>query len=134
MLKCRSDHQVEYQVFFVDAKIGTKLESWFRNNWELFHFGMTISRQKCWFLFQLPLTPSESSKLKKVGVFWKSQEICSKMDTSILKICGEMTEIIEPKVGSPSLNKNFMLKYFCCQNIVVILNFKFLSNFCSDHA
>ena len=32
-----------------------------------------------------------------IGVFWKIQEICSKMGTRILKIDLEMTEIIYPK-------------------------------------
>ena len=36
-----------------------------------------------------------------LGVFWKIQEICSKMGTRILKIALEMTEIIDPKVGNP---------------------------------
>ena len=36
-----------------------------------------------------------------MGVFWKIQEICSKMGTRILKIALEMTEIIDPKVGNP---------------------------------
>ena len=34
-------------------------------------------------------------------VFWKIQEICSKMGTRILKIALKMTEIIDPKVGNP---------------------------------
>ena len=36
-----------------------------------------------------------------LGVFWKIQEICSKMGTKILKIDLKMTEIIDPKVGNP---------------------------------
>jgi len=36
-----------------------------------------------------------------LGVFWKIQEICSKMGTRILKIALKMTEIIDPKVGNP---------------------------------
>ena len=45
--------------------------------------------------------PSNSSKYKKLGVFWKIQEICSKMGTRIFKIEGELSEIIDPKVGNP---------------------------------
>ena len=36
-----------------------------------------------------------------LGVFWKIQEIFSKTGTRISKIDGEMSEIIEPKVGNP---------------------------------
>ena len=36
-----------------------------------------------------------------LGVFWKIQEICSKMGTKILKIDEEMSEIIDAKVGNP---------------------------------
>ena len=52
-------------------------------------------------MFKLPYLPSVSSKFKMLGVFWKIQEICSKMGTRILKIALEMTEIIDPKVGNP---------------------------------
>ena len=43
------------------------------------------------------------------GVFWKIQEICSKTCTRISKIDGEMSEIIEPKVGNPenSISRNW---------------------------
>ena len=34
-------------------------------------------------------------------MFWKIQEICSKMGTRIFKIEGELPEIIDPKVGNP---------------------------------
>ena len=34
-------------------------------------------------------------------MFWKIQEICSKMGTQIFKIEGELSEIIDPKVGNP---------------------------------
>ena len=47
-----------------------------------------------------------SSKFKMLGVFWKIQKICSKMSTRILKIDGEMPEIIEPKVGNPKNSTN----------------------------
>ena len=36
-----------------------------------------------------------------LGVFWKIQELCSKMCTRILKIALKMTEIIDLKVGNP---------------------------------
>ena len=36
-----------------------------------------------------------------LGVFWKIQEICSKMGTKISKIDGEMPEIFDSKVGNP---------------------------------
>ena len=36
-----------------------------------------------------------------LGVFWKIQEICSKMGTRILKIALKMTEIIDLKIGNP---------------------------------
>ena len=44
-----------------------------------------------------------------LGVFWKIQEICSKTGTRISKIDGEMSEIIEPKVGNPenSISRNW---------------------------
>ena len=44
-----------------------------------------------------------------LGVFWKNQEICSKTGTRISKIDGEMSEIIEPKVGNPenSISRNW---------------------------
>ena len=45
--------------------------------------------------------PSNSSKCKKLGVFWKIQEFCSMMGTRILKVALKMTEIIDPKVGNP---------------------------------
>ena len=49
------------------------------------------------------------------GVFWKIQEICSKMCTRILKIALKMTEIIDLKVGNPlykakSANKMILSK------------------------
>ena len=44
-----------------------------------------------------------------LGVFWKIREICSKTGTRISKIDGEMSEIIEPKVGNPenSISRNW---------------------------
>ena len=36
--------------------------------------------------------PSNSSKMQKLGVFWKIQDICYKMGTEIFKIEEEMTE------------------------------------------
>ena len=45
--------------------------------------------------------PSNSSKCKKLGVFWKIQEICSKMGTRIFKIDEEMSKKIDAKVGNP---------------------------------
>ena len=44
-----------------------------------------------------------------LGVFWKIQEICSKTGIRISKIDGEMSEIIEPKVGNPenSISRNW---------------------------
>ena len=38
-----------------------------------------------------------------LGMFWKIQEICTKMGTRILKIDGEMPEINECKVGNPQI-------------------------------
>ena len=35
------------------------------------------------------------------GVFWKIQEMCSKMGTKISKIDGEMPEIFDSKVCNP---------------------------------
>ena len=57
--------------------------------------------KKCGYSFKFPYFLSVSSKFKMLGVFWKIQEICSKMGTRILKIDLEMTEIIDPKVGNP---------------------------------
>ena len=50
-----------------------------------------------------------------LGVFWKIQEICSKMGTRILKIDLEMTEIIDTKDGKPPLWRNKI----CHQNDTV---------------
>ena len=52
-----------------------------------------------------------SSKLWKLGVFWKIQEICYKMGTRICKIVQEMSEIIESKVGNPknSVSRNWAI-------------------------
>ena len=63
-----------------------------------------------------------------LGVFWKIQEICSKMGTRILKIDLEMTEIIDPKVGNPQykeaksaikmiLSKSSLSHVLCCNLI-----------------
>jgi len=63
-----------------------------------------------------------------LGVFWKIQEICSKMGTRILKIDLKMTEIIDPKVGNPLyeeaksaikmiLSKSSLSHVLCCNLI-----------------
>ena len=39
-----------------------------------------------------------------MGVFWKIQEICSKMGTRIFKIDEDMSEIIDAKVGNPQIS------------------------------
>ena len=39
-----------------------------------------------------------------LGVYHKIQEICSKMGTKIFKIDGEMSKIIEHKVGNPQIS------------------------------
>ena len=68
---------------------------------------------------------------EKLGVFWKIQEICSKMGTRILKIDGEMTEIIEPKVGTPSLNQNIFDQNIIYLKIALLfqnLNFSAISD------
>ena len=59
----------------------------------------------------LSITPFKTIKLQKLGVFWKIQEICSKMGTRIFKIVEEMSEIIEPKVGNPknSVSRNWAI-------------------------
>ena len=46
-----------------------------------------------------------------LGVLWKIQEICSKTITRISKIDGEMSEIMEPKVGNPwnSVSRNWAI-------------------------
>ena len=62
-------------------------------------FGINMLKQKCWFLFKLPYLPSVSWKL--LGVFWKIQEICSKLGTNLFEIDEEMPEIIDAKVGNP---------------------------------
>ena len=43
-------------------------------------------------------------KCKKLGMFWKIQEFCSKMGTKIFQIDGEMPKIIEIKVGNPQIS------------------------------
>ena len=42
-----------------------------------------------------------SSKMQKLGVFWKIQDICYIMGTEIFKIEEEMTEKMKPKVATP---------------------------------
>ena len=46
-----------------------------------------------------------------LGVFWKIREIGSKTSTRISKIDGEMSEIMEPKVGNPwnSVSRNWAI-------------------------
>ena len=41
----------------------------------------------------------KSSKIKKLGVFWKIQDICCSMATDIFKIKEEMTEKMKPEVA-----------------------------------
>ena len=45
------------------------------------------------------------------GVFWKIQEICSKMGSKIFKIDWEMSEIMESKVDNPknSVSRNWAI-------------------------
>ena len=52
-----------------------------------------------------------------LGVFWKIQEICSKMGTRILKIDLEMTEIIDPKIGVKSLFLDFYFFSQICRSV-----------------
>ena len=49
---------------------------------------------------------SKTSKLKKLGVFQKIQEICTKIGTRIFKIDQEMTEKIEIRVGNSTAQRN----------------------------
>ena len=80
----------------IDFKIDEKF--WFKDD-NLFL--ESTFKKKCRFLFKFTYLLSVSSKFKMLGVFWKIQEICSKMGTRILKIDLEMTEIFDPKVGNP---------------------------------
>ena len=52
--------------------------------------------------------------MQKLGVFWKSQDICYIMGTEIFKIEEEMTEKIKPQVANPlSKNRqNFLLSKY----------------------
>ena len=63
-----------------------------------------------------------------LGVFWKIQEICSKMCTRILKIALKMTQIIDLKIGNPLkkdaksaikiiLSKSSLSHILCCNLI-----------------
>ena len=49
--------------------------------------------------------PSNSSKMQKMGVFWKIQDICYVMGTEIFNIEEEMAEKMKPEVANP-LSKN----------------------------
>ena len=53
----------------------------------------------------------KDSKFKMLGVFWKIQEIFSKMVTRILKIDLEMAEIIDPKVDNPLKKETKLWSY-----------------------
>ena len=45
--------------------------------------------------------PSNSYKIRKLGVFWKIYDIGYTMGTKIFKIEEEMTEKMKPKVANP---------------------------------
>ena len=64
-----------------------------------------VSQKKCPFVEKRPYLPSNSSKMQKLGVFWKIQDICYIMGTEICKIEEEMTEKMKPQVANP-LSKN----------------------------
>ena len=57
------------------------------------------------FLLSCITSFKKTSKFKKLRVFQKIQEICTKIGTRILKIDQEMTEKIELKVGNSPKNK-----------------------------
>ena len=57
-----------------------------------------VHQKKCPLVEKLP---SNSSKMQKLGVFWKIEDICYNMATEILKIDEEMTEKMKPQVANP---------------------------------
>ena len=57
--------------------------------------------QNCLHLVFCHFVSQNSSKMQKLGVFWKIQDICYTMDTEIFKIEEETTEKIKPPVANP---------------------------------
>ena len=52
--------------------------------------------------------------MQKLGVFWKTQDICYHMGTEIFKIEEEMTEKLKPQVAiAPSENGQNSLLTIC---------------------
>ena len=94
-----------------------------------------VSKKKCPFVEKRPLLPSNSSKMQKLGVFWKIQDICYKMGTEIFKIEEEMTEKMKLKVANPP-SKNWQNSLLTiCTPLMILCIFMICneSKTCSTH-